>query len=104
MAPNQSTSLLVVFARLFWMMAGPAVLLLLAFSLATNQKGWWAPSSIAFLVVLMAVVLVRWLDPNTSDGDPATAAHLRRYTAGAIAIGLVAWTVANLAGNHWLSS
>jgi hypothetical protein len=103
MATNQSTSLVGIFARLFWMMVGPAILMLLAYSLTDDAKGWFAPSSITFLVVLAAVTITRWLDPRTSDGEPATRAHLRRYTVSTVGIGLVAWAIANLVGNHWLA-
>jgi hypothetical protein len=104
MASNQSTSLLGVFTRITWMMAGPAILLLLAYSLVTNEKGWLAPSSVAFLVVLIAVVLARWLDPLTSEGETATAAHLRRYTLMALGIGIAVWAIVNVLGNHWFVS
>jgi hypothetical protein len=86
------------------MMAGPATLLLLAYTLAENQKGWFAPSSIAFLVVLAAVIIARWLDPQTSDGERTTPVHLRRFTVSTAGIGLAAWVVVNLLGNHWLAS
>ena len=104
MASPPSTSIIGVLSRLFWMMAGPATLLLLAYTLAENEKGWFAPSSIAFLVVLAVVVIARWLDPQTSDGEPTTPAHLRRFTVSTVGIGLVAWAVVNLLGNHWLAS
>jgi len=103
MAINQSSSLVGILARVFWMMVGPAILMLLAYSLTGNAKGWFAPSSIAFLVVLAAVTITRWLDPRTSEGEPTTPAHLRRYTVSTVGIGLVAWAVANLVGNHWLA-
>lgn len=104
MASNQSTSLIGIFARLFWMMAGPAILLLLAYTLASNEKGWLAPSSIAFLVVLAGVVIARWLDPHTSEGEPTTPAHLRKYMVSTVGMGLLAWVIANLLGNHLLAS
>jgi hypothetical protein len=103
MASDQSTSFLGILARLFWMMVGPAILMLLAYSLTGNAKGWFAPSSIAFLAVLAAVTIARWMDPRTSEGAPTTSAHLRRYTVSTLGIGLVAWVVANLLGNHWLA-
>ena len=85
-------------------MAGPAILLLLAYSLATNEKGWLAPSSVAFLIVLVAVVLIRWLDPQTSEGEPVTPAHLRRYTLMTLGIGIAVWAIANVLGNQWFVS
>jgi hypothetical protein len=104
MATNQSTSIAALFARFFWMFAGPATLLLLALNLADNDKGWFAPSSIAFLVVLAAVIFIRWLDGQTSEGEPVNANHLRKYTLIALAVGAGMWAVANLVGNHWPAS
>ena len=86
------------------MLAGPAALLLLAFSLAGKKEGWFSSQSIAFLVVLAAVIVTRWLDPQTSEGEPTTGAHLRMFTATAVVVGLAAWAIANMLGNHWLIS
>ena len=86
------------------MLAGPAALLLLAFSLAGKQDGWYSSQSIAFLVVLTAVIATRWLDPQTSEGEPTTGAHLRMFTVIAFGIGLGAWAIANMLGNYWRAS
>lgn len=90
--------------RLFWMMIGPAILVLLTSSVAAQGGGWAAPQDLAFLVVLAAVILARWFEfrsgnPQTSTGDPATPADLRRYVIGATVIGLSVWVVANVIGN-----
>jgi hypothetical protein len=104
MTLNPSTSFIGIFVRLFWMMIAPAVLLLLAYSLTQNAKGWFAPSSIAFLAVLLACLLARRLDPLTSEGTPTTSTHIRRYTIGLLSIGLSVWVIANLLGRYWLAS
>ena len=104
MSSPHSTSPIGIVARLFWMLAGPATLLLLAFSLAGKKDGWFSSQSIAFLVVLAAVIATRWLDPQTSDGEPTTGAHLRMFTATAVGVGLAAWAIAIMFGNHWLAS
>ena len=85
------------------MFVGPAALLLLAYSLAGNNNGWFSTQSIAFLIVLVVVIVMRWLDPQTSEGEPTTGEHLRRFTATALGVGLAAWGIANLLGNHWLA-
>jgi hypothetical protein len=104
MALNQSTSLIELFARLFWLMIGPAILLLLAYAIAANQKGWFAPMSIGFLVVLAGMIMARRSDPHDGAGDPTTLSQLRRYTVCTIGLGIVAWVVVNLLGNYWLAS
>jgi hypothetical protein len=85
------------------MLAGPGALLLLAYSLTGNQDGWFSTQSIAFLVVLAVVIVTRWLDPQTSEGEPTTGDHLRKFTATALGVGLAAWGIANMLGNHWLA-
>ena len=95
MASFQTTSLRAIAARLLWMMAGPAILLLLGLWLATNSDVWLSRSSIAFLVLLGAVVLARWCDPYTAEGTPVSTKQLRRYTVGALGIGLAGWAAAN---------
>ena len=104
MPSPQSTSSIGIVARLFWMLAGPAALLLLAYSLTGNKDGWLSTQSIAFLVVLGVVIVTRWLDPQTSEGEATTAEHLRKFTMTTLGVGLAAWAVANMLGNYWLDS
>jgi hypothetical protein len=104
MATNNSSGI-VMLARLFWMMAGPGFLLLLAVSIAHKEiGGWFTPASIAYLVVLVGVIVARRLDPQNSYGDATTTVELQRHSIGTISVGLVIWVVVNLLGNHWLSS
>jgi hypothetical protein len=58
--------------------------------------------SVAFLVILMAVIAARRLDPNNAEGNPTTQAQFRTHSIAALAIGMAIWIVANLLGNHWL--
>jgi hypothetical protein len=96
MSSSQTTSFVAIVARLIWMLAGPAALLLMAYSLLRNENGWLSSQSIAFLVVLAVVIIARWFDPQTSEGQPTTTAHLRTFTAAAAGIGLAAWAVTNV--------
>jgi hypothetical protein len=108
MAHSQTTSAAALLGRFFWMLIGPLVLLLLTFSIVSGGSGWWTIVDFAFWATLAAMLLGRWLEfrggnPQTADGEPATAAHFRRYAllAGLVALGV--WVVANLLGNHWLA-
>jgi hypothetical protein len=96
METNQSSSVVVAFARLFWIFAGPAALFLLAFTIARRDEAWFAPTSIAFLVVVVGEIVARRLDPNNSYGEPTTPAESNTFTVGALLIGLVAWVIVNL--------
>jgi hypothetical protein len=100
MEANRSSGL-VALARLFWMLIGPAILFMLAGTIAGNDTGWFAPASIAFLVILPVMIAARWMDGDNSYGDPTTPAEVTTYTIGAIIVGLALWVVANFAGNHW---
>lgn len=91
--------------RLFWMMIGPAILFLLALTIARDGGGWFTPKDIAFLAVLGGLILGRFVEFRgggslTAMGEPATREHLRRYVVLILAIGFAVWTVVNLIGNH----
>lgn len=98
MATNHSNSVIGAFARLFWMFAGPAVLFLLALTIAQKEEGWFGPASIAFLVVLIGVIIARWVDFDNAYGEPTTPAEIRTFTAGAIFVGFVGWVIVNVLG------
>jgi hypothetical protein len=103
MASNQSTSTFEVMARVFWMLVGPGTLSILAISIAENHRGWFAARSIAFLVVLVAVITARWMDPLNSYGEPATPGQRRSYMLFTAFIGLLAWVITNVLGILWLA-
>jgi hypothetical protein len=109
MMPTQSDASLPVFlGRLFWMMVGPLILVLLAFTIVIKGSGWLTLPDLAFLGVLGSLLLARWLEfrggnPQTSTGEPATSAHLRRYAISTIVLGVSAWVAANFVGNHLLN-
>lgn len=87
-------------ARLFWMLAGNALLALLTISIAFRDGTSLSPSDVAFWTVVALLVVVRWADVRllggeTADGEPATTADWRRYTAMLIAISLAVWLAAH---------
>jgi hypothetical protein len=96
MSSNQTTSVAAVLVRIFWMFAGPATLVILAYSIWDNSQSWLDSTSIAYLVVLAAVVAVRWLDPQSSEAGDVTPRELRMFSATAIGIGLTVWIGAHL--------
>ncbi len=108
MNPNAATSGISTLARVFWMMLGPLALAVLGLHIVNSGSGWFTVADFVFLAFLGATILARWVeyrggDPKTGTGEPATPAHLRRYVLATVLVGLAAWTLANLAGNHWLS-
>lgn len=109
MTPTQPpTSFHAILSRVFWMLLGPVVLAILTYTIISKGSGWFTPADFAFLAVLVFLLLARWLEFRggnalTAFGEPATPIHLRRYALRASALGLAAWVVANLIGNHLLA-
>ena len=97
-----------MFARLFWMLFGPMLLIPITFKLVEYGNGWLTKFDIAFMCVLLLLVLTRLFEfykghPLTAEGQPASPGHLRRYALGVIAIGLPIWIAANVLGNYVLT-
>jgi hypothetical protein len=104
----RETSASAFLGRIFWMMAGPLCLTLLAFNIIQSGSGWLTWTDLAYLAVLGGMLLARWLEfrggnPRTADGQPATWDHLRHYVQAMVPIGLAVWAMANVMGNHLLN-
>lgn len=85
----------------------PMALMILTMTIVTKGGGWLTFADYAFFALLAAMVLARVWEfreghPQTASGEPATPAHLRRFVAGGLVLGLAVWAVANFLGNHWL--
>lgn len=109
MANEETTSVLAILCRVFWMLLGPMFLGLTAFLVIRVGNGWLTIADFAYLAVLGGMMLARWLEfqlgrPLTAEGEPATPGHLRRYLIGLGVIGLAVWVIANVIGNHALAS
>lgn len=105
MAESHGTSLVGFFGRIVWMFLGPMLLALMTFLVVKNGNGWLTSADLGFLVILCIIPLARALefqfgDPQTAEGEPANAGHLRRYVLGVGIIGAVVWVVANILGNY----
>ncbi len=97
------------FARVFWMLVGPMLLIPITFKVIEYGNGWLTAFDFAFLGVLVALVLARSFEffkghPLTAEGTPATPAHLRKYVFAIAAIGVPIWVAANVLGNYVLNA
>ena len=99
MSSESSVTPIGVLSRLIWMMAGPVVLLLLAFNLAVENTGWLSYTSIAFLVCLGVVTIARRVDPNDGEGHPETVRDRNKLALSILVVGIIVWTAANLCGS-----
>jgi hypothetical protein len=105
MARDAMTSAPAAFGRLSWMIVGPLALAIFAISITKRRDGWFSPLDLIYFVVLGGMLVGRWTEfryaqPMTATGEPATAAHLRRYTLVISTLGLGIWFAANLVGNQ----
>jgi hypothetical protein len=101
--------LIAVFGRLFWMMVGPLGLVLATYFIVTSGTGWTTTADLLYFVMLGGMILGKWLEfrggsPETSTGEHATVADLRRYILTVVIAGPVVWAVANILGNYVLRS
>jgi hypothetical protein len=77
-------------------------LLMASLGLIRQRSRTFGPADAAYAVSLGAMLLGRWLEfrggaPLTADGEPATAAHLRRYVFWTTALGAAVWAAAAVA-------
>jgi hypothetical protein len=106
-AGSNTTHLIPVFGRLFWMMIGPLALAMTTYFIVSSGNGWTTTADFLFFVILGGMILGKWLefrggDPQTQAGEPATAADLRRYILMVVITGPAVWTVANILGNYFV--
>jgi hypothetical protein len=102
--PRSETSLLAALGRIFWMMVGPLVLVLLAYNVMATGNGWTTSADLGYLTVLALLILIRGLEfrgsnPPKATGEPATIGDLKRYIVGVMLFGIMVWIAANLVGN-----
>lgn len=107
MVDSRITPLIAVLGRLFWMMVGPMALILTIYFIVTSGTGWRTVADLLYFIILGGMILGKWLEfrggsPQTTSGDPATPADLRRYILMVVILGPVVWVLANLVGNHLL--
>lgn len=104
----RTDSMLVLFGRLFWMLFGPAALLVsAALILTTPRAGWRTGADIVFWIALAGMIVGRYVEhrggnPRTSTGEPATIGDLQRYAIVTAIVGSLIWVIANIVSNHIL--
>jgi hypothetical protein len=107
MSSSAKTSLSAVFGRLLWMMVGPLGLVLTIYFIVTSGTGWTTTADFLYFILLGGMIIGKWLEfrggsPETSTGEIATAADLRRYILMVVIAGPAVWVVANILGNYVL--
>lgn len=99
-APQGRDGCLAGIVRITWMAFGNLALFLFAVMGARRP----APSAYdaAFAGLVLGLVILRYLDitrfgGETSDGEPATLSHWRRYALGLVGVAAAMWALARLA-------
>jgi hypothetical protein len=108
MVTIRSDSQLLVVGRIFWLMMGPAILLLSAILILNSpRRGWFTAPDFVYWTALIGMMVGRWIEhqgenPRNGLGEPATANDLHRYITATAIVGTVVWVAANLVSNYVL--
>jgi hypothetical protein len=105
----KALSLRFALARLFWLYAGPMIMLLTSFSIVRAGSGWTTYLDAVFLVVLGLTIFARWYELHSGHGcdgfgNPVTMAVFPKYLGLIVPVAVAAWVIANMLGNHILAS
>ena len=101
---NQTTDkqrgALAILARIFWMFLGNFALMVCAANIFMGESSSTRISDIIFWCVVPAMIIVRFLDikfldGQTTTGEPATLSHWRQYAVLLIIISAVIWLAAH---------
>ncbi|TNF34769.1 MAG: hypothetical protein EP329_06895 [Deltaproteobacteria bacterium] len=95
-SPSSTTSLSALFVRLYWLIFGNILLAFMGMMILLHSGGGFFWADIAYGAGLALLVGARWLDVTrldglTTEGEPATPAHLRRYVVLTLAVGVPVW-------------
>jgi hypothetical protein len=98
---SPSSSLSAAAARLFWMIFGTGFLIGLSLYIAFNPGQSVLVPSCLYLLNLVCMILVRFIDirflnGQTADGEPATMQNWARYSIILSVIAAVLWGVSFL--------
>jgi hypothetical protein len=88
--------------RLFWMSAGNVALLFAAVKVSESERVGVADA--AYMGVVLALLAARYVDITkfngmTAKAEPATRAHLLRYSIGLSVVAVAIWVVARVFGS-----
>jgi hypothetical protein len=98
-------SMTLLACRVTWFLFGPIAMMALAYGIVSNGSGWLTTLDLAFLIVVAVMIGARQAElragtAQTATGEPATAAHVGRYTRMLLLFAAAVWVVTNVVGNH----
>lgn len=92
-----------VFLRLYWMMAGNVAFVILSIYLLLNYSTISFIVDVFFWLSALSLVITRYIDiryfhGQTTENEPATMGHWKRYAIGVGVLSVIVWTIAHLLG------
>ena len=89
--------------RIYWMIFGNLALFVLLVLIFEKRIPFFSGIDVACGMILASLILVRYVDirylgGTTTDAEPTTLSHWRRYAATLTGIVVAAWVAAHLAG------
>ena len=95
---HETTSILALFLRLFWMFLGNIALGASALYMLSHRASIFSPADVVYAVSVPLLIVARYVDiarfkGDTAYGEPATLAHWRRYALSLLLGSIVAWVV-----------
>ena len=99
--------MLVLIGRLLWLIIGPIALFVLTLFIVITDSGWLTGYDLGFYITVGLMLLSRWLVirsgyGRTIHGSHATLETFHHYAMRLVPWAVMAWTIANLVGNHLL--
>lgn len=99
--PVGSTHFSGCLVRLFWMGIGNVALALCAVAILRHRGDFLSAADIVYWALVAALIVVRFVDirkfgGRTAAGEPASAAHWRRYLVFVIVGSLALWAIAHV--------
>ena len=102
----EPTGCLPVILRVTWMAYGNLALIVFAGLVA--QRTAPVATDIAFFASVLALIVIRYVDitryaGRTTEGEPATLGHWRRYAVLLTGVSVVLWALARVAASRgWM--
>jgi hypothetical protein len=99
-AKKESTNAVGMLLRLFWMVIGNMVLVMVAVSIIENRQTFLSIADILYVVLVPLLIVARYLDIKffegaTASGEPATIKHWRKYALTTASVAVAVWFAAH---------
>ena len=94
-----TTTLSGLFVRLYWLILGNILLIMMAMLIFLNRESFFSGADLGYWGALALLIVARYVDVKrvhglTSEGEPATMSHFKRYAARVAGAGGALWGLA----------